>query len=303
MAATPRAVRSSGACAVSGPRRDLGRHLMGVGFLLHIEGLQRTTASRSAFSRATLVVLVPLIELACRKRPALPATFECCWRSSGSRPLRALVERFAHHLGRDALTLGCALVFAAHVSRSGGWREAPRLLDAALATRHHRSPGRSRRTMVEAQHFSGTPRLWLALLYLALFPTLCPVWTPNRRSVGNRPGRAAPARGGRAGEVLRLHHRPARAARTPVWRVARSSIEETGCFAATRRARPRARRKPARSPSVSASPAQVVVRSVRPGAERTVIPTNASSTPKWPATPAACEQASSISARAPPGCP
>ena len=26
--------------------------------------------------------------------------------------------------------------------------------------------------MVETQHFSGTPRLWLALLYLALFPTL-----------------------------------------------------------------------------------------------------------------------------------
>jgi len=48
--------------------------LLGIGFVMQIEGLQRTTASRSGFLTGTLVVLVPLIELAVfRKRPALPA--------------------------------------------------------------------------------------------------------------------------------------------------------------------------------------------------------------------------------------
>src|SRR5207248_4773013 len=48
--------------------------LLGAGFLLQIEGLQRTTASRSGFLTGTLVVLTPLIEFVFfRKRPALPA--------------------------------------------------------------------------------------------------------------------------------------------------------------------------------------------------------------------------------------
>src|SRR6266478_9772594 len=48
--------------------------LLGIGFLLQTEGLQRTTASRSGFLTGTLVVMTPLLEFAFfRKRPALPA--------------------------------------------------------------------------------------------------------------------------------------------------------------------------------------------------------------------------------------
>ena len=48
--------------------------LLGVGFLLQTEGLQRTTASRSGFLTGMLVVLVPVLEfLFFGKRPALPA--------------------------------------------------------------------------------------------------------------------------------------------------------------------------------------------------------------------------------------
>src|SRR2546422_271982 len=46
--------------------------LLGIGFLLQTEGLQRTTASRSGFLTGTLVVMGPLIEFGLfRKRPTL----------------------------------------------------------------------------------------------------------------------------------------------------------------------------------------------------------------------------------------
>src|SRR5207237_821634 len=48
--------------------------LLGVGFLLQTEGLQRTSASRSGFLTGTLVVLTPLLEFALfRRRPPAPA--------------------------------------------------------------------------------------------------------------------------------------------------------------------------------------------------------------------------------------
>ena len=48
--------------------------LLGGGFLLQIEGQQRTTASRSGFLTGLLVVFVPLLELLLfRKRPSAPA--------------------------------------------------------------------------------------------------------------------------------------------------------------------------------------------------------------------------------------
>src|SRR5438445_1263478 len=48
--------------------------LLGIGFLLQTEGLQRTTASRSGFLTGTLVVMVPLIEFGLfRKRPTSAA--------------------------------------------------------------------------------------------------------------------------------------------------------------------------------------------------------------------------------------
>ena len=149
--------------------------LMGVGFLLQIEGLQRTTASRSGFLTGTLVVLVPLIELAVfRKRPALPATAGVVLAFVGITVLSAPWSNASHAAwAGDALTLGCALVFAAHVVALG--RVAPKhpvssMLLLQLATTGVLAALAG--PMVEAQPFSGTPRLWLAVLYLALFPTL-----------------------------------------------------------------------------------------------------------------------------------
>jgi len=149
--------------------------LMGVGFLLQIEGLQRTTASRSGFLTGTLVVLVPLIELAVfRKRPALPATAGVLLAFVGITVLSAPWSNASHSTrAGDALTLGCALVFAAHVVALG--RVAPKhpvssMLLLQLATTGVLAALAG--PMVEVQHFSGTPRLWLAVLYLALFPTL-----------------------------------------------------------------------------------------------------------------------------------
>src|SRR5215468_6665932 len=70
---------AAGRAQLRGLRGDLLRDgaiaggLLGLGFVLQSEGLQRTTASRSGFLTGTLVVLTPLIELVLfRKRPAPP---------------------------------------------------------------------------------------------------------------------------------------------------------------------------------------------------------------------------------------
>ena len=149
--------------------------LLGVGFLLQTEGLQRTTASRSGFLTGTLVVLTPLIEFAVfRKRPSPPAFLGVLLAFAGitalSAPWSDASQRTA--LG-DTLTLGCALVFAAQIVALG--RIAPRypvlpLLLLQLATTAVIAAAAG--PLVERQHFSGAPRLWLALVYLALFATL-----------------------------------------------------------------------------------------------------------------------------------
>jgi drug/metabolite transporter (DMT)-like permease len=143
--------------------------------LLQIEGLQRTTASRSGFLTGTLVVLVPLIELAIfRKRPALPATVGVMLAFVGITVLSAPWSNASHTTwAGDALTLGCALVFAAHVvalGRVAAKHPVSSMLLLQLATTGVLAALAG--PMVEAQHLSGTPHLWLALLYLALFPTL-----------------------------------------------------------------------------------------------------------------------------------
>jgi drug/metabolite transporter (DMT)-like permease len=149
--------------------------LLGIGFLLQTEGLQRTTASRSGFLTGTLVVLVPLIELAVfRKRPALPATIGVLLAFVGMTVLSAPWSNASNAtaLG-DALTLACALVFAAHIVALG--RIAPKhevlpLLLLQLATIGVLAALAG--PVADSQQFSATPRLWLALLYLAVFATL-----------------------------------------------------------------------------------------------------------------------------------
>jgi drug/metabolite transporter (DMT)-like permease len=149
--------------------------LLGAGFLLQTEGLLRTTASRSGFLTGTLVAFVPLIEFALfRRRPPLPALLGVLLAFTGMTALSApWADSSVATLTGDALTLGCALVFAGQIVALG--RIAPRhpllplvLLQLATTGAMAALAG----PFVETQHFSGAPRLWLAMIYLALFATL-----------------------------------------------------------------------------------------------------------------------------------
>jgi len=149
--------------------------LLGIGFLLQTEGLQRTTASRSGFLTGTLVVMVPLIEFGLfRKRPTSAALIGVLLAFTGMTALSAPWSDAsqATALG-DALTLACAVVFAGQIVALG--RAAPKhpvlpLVLVQLATTGALAALAG--PFVEAQHFSGAPRLWAALLYLAVFATL-----------------------------------------------------------------------------------------------------------------------------------
>ena len=149
--------------------------LLGIGFVLQTEGLSRTTASRSGFLTGMLVVLVPLLEFAFfRKRPAWPALLGVALAFGGMTFLSApWADASQATLLGDWLTVGCALVFAGHIIALG--RVAPRhpvlpmlLLQLAATGALSGLAG----PLIEAQHFSNAPRLWLALVYLALFATL-----------------------------------------------------------------------------------------------------------------------------------
>lgn len=149
--------------------------LLGFGFLLQSEGLQRTTASRSGFLTGLLVVLVPLLEFGFfRKRPAPPALAGVGLAFAGMTLLSApWAAASAATLAGDWLTVGCALVFAGHVVFLG--RVAARhpllpllLLQLAATAAIAGLAG----PLIETQHFAGGARLWLALVYLALFATL-----------------------------------------------------------------------------------------------------------------------------------
>lgn len=149
--------------------------LLGTGFLLQTEGLQRTTASRSGFLTGTLVVFTPLIEFAIfRRRPALPALIGVLLAFTGITALSSpWSDANQATAAGDALTLGCALIFAGQIVALG--RIAPKypvlpLLLLQLATTG--AVAALAGPFVETQHFSGGPRLWLALLYLATFATL-----------------------------------------------------------------------------------------------------------------------------------
>src|SRR3954465_3830996 len=149
--------------------------LLGLGFLFQTEGLSRTTASRSGFLTGTLVVLTPLIEFAFfRKRPAPPALAGVLLAFAGMTALSAPWSDAAQATATgDALTLLCAGGFAGQIVVRG--RVAARhpvlpLLLLQLATTG--AVAAVAGPLVERQHFSGEPRLWLALVYLAVFATL-----------------------------------------------------------------------------------------------------------------------------------
>jgi drug/metabolite transporter (DMT)-like permease len=149
--------------------------LLGLGFVLQTEGLARTTASRSGFLTGMLVVLVPILELLVfRKKPKTPALVGVLLAFTGMTLLSAPWSDGAQaSLAGDLLTAGCAVVFAAHIIALG--RLAPRhpvlpmlLLQLAMVGLLAALAG----PLIEPQRFDGGGKLWLALLYLALFATL-----------------------------------------------------------------------------------------------------------------------------------
>lgn len=159
--------------------------LLGLGFLLQTEGLQRTTASRSGFLTGLLVAFVPILEfLLYKKRPAPPALAGLALAFAGMAVLSGPFSSGPTGLG-DLLTVGCAIVFAGHILALA--RAAPRqpLLElllcqlvcvgllAALVG-----------PLVDDAHLPRDPRLLLAVIYLALFATLfafgVQVWAQRR---------------------------------------------------------------------------------------------------------------------------
>jgi drug/metabolite transporter (DMT)-like permease len=148
--------------------------LLGGGFLLQIEGQHRTTASRSGFLTGLVVVFVPLIEmLLFRKRPSIAAAIGIALAFAGMVLLsRGGAAGNAQSLG-DLLTVGCAVVFAGHISALG--RVAPRhpvleLLFVQLAGTGAMAALAG--PFVERQHFAADPRACAAVAYLAVLATL-----------------------------------------------------------------------------------------------------------------------------------
>lgn len=149
--------------------------LLAIGFLLQIEGLQRTTASRSGFLTGLLVVFTPLFELLIFRRKPPPAALAGVLLAFSGMALLAgpTGGGAANTAAGDALTVGCALVFALHIIALG--RAARRhailpLLLVQLGTVWLAAAAAG--PAIEAPVLAPAPRLWLAIGYLALFATL-----------------------------------------------------------------------------------------------------------------------------------
>jgi len=149
--------------------------LLAAGFVLQTEGLQHTSASRSGFLTGLLVVFVPVLDFAIfRRRPRGGALLGIALAFAGmtllSGPWR---ERSGSTLLGDALTVGCAAIFAGHILALG--RVARRhpvlpllLLQLACVAAAAALLGPA----IEPTRLPALPRLWLGVGYLALFCTL-----------------------------------------------------------------------------------------------------------------------------------
>jgi drug/metabolite transporter (DMT)-like permease len=150
--------------------------LLGGGFLLQTEGIQRTTASRSGFFTGLLVVFVPVLEFFLfKKKPALPALVALALAFCG---MALLAGRFdsggagSTTLG-DLLTVACALVFAGHILALG--RAAPRHPILGLLLCQLICVGLMAGLLgplVETTHLPLTPPLWIGIAYLSILATL-----------------------------------------------------------------------------------------------------------------------------------
>ncbi|MBS2021485.1 MAG: DMT family transporter [Deltaproteobacteria bacterium] len=149
--------------------------LLAFGFVLQIEGLARTTASRSGFLTGLLVVFTPVLEFAFfRKRPAALTTLGLALAFVGMAMLSGPIGAGgANTLFGDLLTVGCAVVFAGHIivlGRATARHPVLPLLWLQLASVSVVSTLVG--PFVEEQHLPRDPRLWAAIVYLALFATL-----------------------------------------------------------------------------------------------------------------------------------
>jgi drug/metabolite transporter (DMT)-like permease len=110
---TPGAWRAGVACGAA----------LALGYVFQTVGLQRTSASVSAFITYLLIVIVPLLSaLVLRRRPHRSALVGVVLGTVG---LVLLTGGVRHFRSGEILTLGCAVAFAAHV-----------LLLSELAPRH-----------------------------------------------------------------------------------------------------------------------------------------------------------------------
>jgi len=148
--------------------------LLGGGFVLQIEGQHLTTASRSGFLTGLVVVFVPLFEfLFFRKRPSIAAAIGIALAFAGMVLLSRGGAAGNAQLVGDLLTVGCAIVFAGHISALG--RFAPRHPVLPLLFVQLAGTGAVAAVvgpLVERQHFAADPRTFAALAYLAVLATL-----------------------------------------------------------------------------------------------------------------------------------
>jgi drug/metabolite transporter (DMT)-like permease len=157
-------LRDGGVCAL----------LLGGGFLLQIEGQHRTTASRSGFLTGLLVVFVPVIEYALfRRRPSRAHLAGIALAVAGMALLSSGGSAGQARLLGDALTVGCAVVFAMHIVALG--RVAPRhpvlpLLFVQLAGTAVLAFALA--PALEPPRFARTPQTLAAVAYLSVFATL-----------------------------------------------------------------------------------------------------------------------------------
>jgi drug/metabolite transporter (DMT)-like permease len=148
--------------------------LLGGGFLLQIEGQHRTSASRSGFLTGLLVVFVPIFEYALfRRRPSRAHLAGIVLAFAGMALLSRGGSAGEARLFGDALTVGCAFVFALHIVVLG--RVAPRhpvlslllvQLAGSAALAFAFSP------VLEPPRFAHTAATLGALAFLSLFATL-----------------------------------------------------------------------------------------------------------------------------------
>jgi drug/metabolite transporter (DMT)-like permease len=150
--------------------------LLGGGFLLQTEGIQRTTASRSGFFTGLLVVFVPVLEFFLfKKRPALPALVALALAFCGMALLAGRFDSGGANSTTwgDLLTVACALVFAGHILALG--RAAPRHPILGLLLCQLICVGLMAGLLgplVETTHLPLTPPLWIGIAYLSILATL-----------------------------------------------------------------------------------------------------------------------------------